>query len=95
MSAKLFIGGLSWATTSDELRSAFEQYGTVEDAIVINDRETGKSFSARSPIIYCLFHDEMKYLPGISGYAMLHISIESQIYGALRGPFLMSSTVKI
>lgn len=43
MSTKLFIGGLAWATTNDSLRHAFEQFGQVEDAVVITDRETGRS----------------------------------------------------
>ena len=43
MSTKLFIGGLAWATTDESLRSAFEKYGQIEDAIVIKDRETGLS----------------------------------------------------
>lgn len=40
---KLFIGGLSWGTTSETLREAFEQFGELSDAVVINDRETGRS----------------------------------------------------
>jgi len=40
---KLFVGGLSWNTTDDGLREAFEAYGTVEDAKVITDRESGRS----------------------------------------------------
>ncbi|PVU89623.1 hypothetical protein BB559_005013 [Furculomyces boomerangus] len=43
MSTKVFVGSLSWGTTSDTLRSRFEEYGTIEDAIVITDRETGRS----------------------------------------------------
>ncbi|MEZ4462638.1 MAG: RNA-binding protein [bacterium] len=43
MSNKLFVGGLSWGTESDSLRAAFEQYGTVSDAVVISDRDTGRS----------------------------------------------------
>ncbi len=43
MSKKLFVGGLSWGTDSDGLRTAFEQYGEVTDAAVINDRDTGRS----------------------------------------------------
>ncbi|KAG0048674.1 hypothetical protein BGZ83_006413 [Gryganskiella cystojenkinii] len=43
MSTKLFIGGLSWNTTDDSLRHGFSQYGIVEDAIVIKDRDTGRS----------------------------------------------------
>jgi cold-inducible RNA-binding protein len=41
--SKLFIGGLSWDTTDDSLRAAFEKYGQIEDAVVIKDRETGRS----------------------------------------------------
>ena len=43
MSKKLFVGGLSWGTTTDGLREAFEQFGEVTDAAVITDRETGRS----------------------------------------------------
>ncbi|KAG0026874.1 hypothetical protein BGZ81_006049 [Podila clonocystis] len=43
MSSKLFIGGLSWNTSDDSLRHGFSAYGLVEDAIVIRDRETGRS----------------------------------------------------
>lgn len=43
MSVKLFIGGLSWGTETEGLRAKFEEFGQVEDAIVIRDRETGRS----------------------------------------------------
>lgn len=43
MGKKLFVGGLAWATTDDRLREAFGIYGTVTEAKVICDRETGKS----------------------------------------------------
>lgn len=43
MSKKLFVGGLSWNTTDDGLRSAFENFGPVTDAKVITDRDTGRS----------------------------------------------------
>ena len=43
MSNRLFVGGLAWATTNDSLRSAFEKYGPVSDAVVVKDRETGRS----------------------------------------------------
>ncbi|KAF4345078.1 glycine-rich RNA-binding 2 [Fusarium beomiforme] len=41
--SKLFVGGLAWATTSDTLRSKFSEFGEVTDAIVMTDRETGRS----------------------------------------------------
>ena len=40
---KLFIGGLAWGTNEASLRAAFEKFGTVTDAVVILDRETGRS----------------------------------------------------
>ncbi|MFT5991460.1 MAG: cold-inducible RNA-binding protein [Flavobacteriales bacterium] len=43
MSKKLFVGGLAWATTTDGLRASFDPFGAVEDAVVITDRETGRS----------------------------------------------------
>ena len=43
MATKLFVGNLSFRTTSDELRDLFSQAGTVESASVIEDRETGRS----------------------------------------------------
>ncbi|HOO55723.1 MAG TPA: RNA-binding protein [bacterium] len=43
MGKKLFVGSLNFATTSEELERLFSQYGTVESADVISDRETGRS----------------------------------------------------
>jgi hypothetical protein len=43
MAKKLFVGGLSWNTTDDGLRRAFESFGEVTDAKVVTDRETGRS----------------------------------------------------
>jgi RNA recognition motif-containing protein len=40
---KLFVRELAWATTSEKLRSVFEQYGEIEEAVVIKDRHTQKS----------------------------------------------------
>jgi RNA recognition motif-containing protein len=41
--ARLFVGGLSWRTTTEDLRKAFEKMGPVQDAIVVTDRDTGDS----------------------------------------------------
>ncbi|CCU78867.1 glycine-rich RNA-binding protein [Blumeria hordei DH14] len=40
---KLFVGGLSWQTEEDSLRAKFEEFGAVEEAVVVRDRETGRS----------------------------------------------------
>lgn len=39
---KVFIGGLSWETTDQKLRSYFENYGSVLEAFVSYDRNTGR-----------------------------------------------------
>jgi hypothetical protein len=41
--AKLFVGSLSYETDNRSLRSAFEAFGEVADAVVITDRDTGRS----------------------------------------------------
>ncbi|KAF5351833.1 hypothetical protein D9756_007407 [Leucocoprinus leucothites] len=43
MSAKIYVGNLSWNTTDDSLRGAFGEYGNVVDCIVMRDRDTGRS----------------------------------------------------
>lgn len=40
---KVFVGGLPFATTDDELRDAFAAHGAVASATVVRDRETGRS----------------------------------------------------
>lgn len=41
--SKLFIGGLSWHTDDNTLRAKFEEFGSVEEAVVVKDRDTGRS----------------------------------------------------
>jgi RNA recognition motif-containing protein len=43
MSMKLYVGNLSFQTSSDDLQQLFAQAGTVESASVVEDRETGRS----------------------------------------------------
>ena len=43
MAVKLFIGSLSFSTSSDRLREAFARIGVVESASVVTDRDTGRS----------------------------------------------------
>lgn len=43
MATKLFVGSLAFSVTDDDLRDAFAQFGTVDSASVIIDRETGRS----------------------------------------------------
>lgn len=43
MVTKLFVGGLSWDTTEDSLRSFFSQIGPVSTATIITDKFSGRS----------------------------------------------------
>ena len=43
MGKKLYVGNLAYSMTDGELQSLFEEYGTVESAQIIMDRETGRS----------------------------------------------------
>jgi RNA recognition motif-containing protein len=43
MATKLYVGNLSFQTSSEELQQLFAQAGTVESAAVVEDRETGRS----------------------------------------------------
>lgn len=43
MAKKLYVGGLPYSTTEDELRDAFAQAGNVESASIIMDRMSGRS----------------------------------------------------
>jgi RNA recognition motif-containing protein len=43
MSIKLYVGNLSFQTSSEDLRDLFSQAGTVESASVVEDRDTGRS----------------------------------------------------
>jgi RNA recognition motif-containing protein len=40
---KLYVGNLSFQTSSNELQELFAQAGTVESASVVEDRDTGRS----------------------------------------------------
>ncbi len=43
MAKKLYVGGLPWKTTEDELRAHFEQVGPVSSSSIIMDKMTGRS----------------------------------------------------
>ncbi len=43
MSKKLFVGSLSWNTDDRGLREAFGPHGEITEAIVITDRDSGRS----------------------------------------------------
>ncbi len=40
---KLYVGNLPWSTTDSDLSEMFAEFGAVNSASVITDRETGRS----------------------------------------------------
>ncbi|KKQ45707.1 MAG: RNP-1 like protein RNA-binding protein [Candidatus Moranbacteria bacterium GW2011_GWC2_37_8] len=43
MATKLYVGGLPYSTTEDQMRDLFAQAGSVTSATIINDKMTGRS----------------------------------------------------
>jgi len=43
MSTKLYVGNLSFNTSSEQLETIFGETGTVQSASIVEDRETGRS----------------------------------------------------
>ncbi|KAI1810199.1 hypothetical protein GGS20DRAFT_218823 [Poronia punctata] len=41
--SKLFVGGLAWHTDEATLREKFGEFGQIEEAVVVKDRDTGRS----------------------------------------------------
>lgn len=43
MSSNIYVGNLTFGTTSDDLENLFAPHGEVTKAVVISDRDTGRS----------------------------------------------------
>jgi len=43
LSTNIYVGNLAWSTSSDDLHALFSEYGQVNAASVIEDRDTGRS----------------------------------------------------
>lgn len=58
---KVFVGGLAWETPTEEMRRYFEQFGEILEAVIITDKNTGKSkgygFVGSFPYSNILFPD--------------------------------------
>ena len=40
---KIFVGGLAWGTRRDSMKSYFQQFGEILEAVIIFDKHTGRS----------------------------------------------------
>jgi hypothetical protein len=43
MNTRLYVGNLSFNTSAEGVRTAFQEFGTVSDVHLVSDRETGRS----------------------------------------------------
>lgn len=43
MAKKLFVGGISYNTSEEALKASFEEAGPVASAVIITERDTGRS----------------------------------------------------
>jgi RNA recognition motif-containing protein len=43
MGQKIYVGNLGFTITNEDLKTKFEQYGNVDSAKVITDRDSGRS----------------------------------------------------
>uniref|UniRef100_A0A1D1XQT1 RNA-binding protein 38 n=1 Tax=Anthurium amnicola TaxID=1678845 RepID=A0A1D1XQT1_9ARAE len=41
--SKVFVGGLAWETTDEELQRYFQRFGEILEAVIITDKNTGRS----------------------------------------------------
>ena len=82
---KLFVGGLPYHTTDKSLREHFEVYGDIDEAVVITDRQTGKSrgygFVSHSPFLYSSYSKYKEHFISLSFKAFKSFHIFDKIAG--------------
>jgi RNA recognition motif-containing protein len=69
MEARLFVGNLSYGTTEQQLRELFTQAGTIKDATVVTERETGRS-KGFGFVEMATAEDAQKAIEMFNGYAL-------------------------
>lgn len=66
---KIFVGGLPYHTNDASLRKYFEAFGDIDEAVVITDRQTGKSRGYG--FVSSMYHDE-KHTHTCCSYSQFH-----------------------
>lgn len=69
---KIFVGGLPYHTTDKSLRQFFEAFGDIEEAVVITDRQTGKSRGYGFVSRTCFF---IRFISKLHFYVLVVISL--------------------
>lgn len=59
---KIFVGGLPYHSDHASLRKYFQSFGDVDEAVVVTDKQTGKSrgYGFVSPLVLCVCVDEVR-----------------------------------
>lgn len=90
---KIFVGGLPYHTTDKTLREYFDQFGEIEEAVVITDRQTGKSKGYGFVgffKIFCFIFDFLLF----SGFEMIWV-VDFAFLKAYLARFLLSQFFSI
>jgi RNA recognition motif-containing protein len=66
---KLYVGNLPYQVTSDELKSMFSEFGEIVDAVVISDRDSGRS-KGFGFVEFSSEEDAKKAVDGMAGKEM-------------------------
>lgn len=59
---KVFVGGLAWETQTETLRRHFEQFGDILEAVVITDKNTGRSKGYGFVSIFLILFSILKFI---------------------------------
>lgn len=76
---KIFVGGLPYHTTDKSLREFFDKFGEIEEAVVITDRQTGKSRGYGFVSIY-FSHLSRHVLVQLTFHCYLYVILLPSIY---------------
>ena len=63
---KLYIGNLAYELTVDELKGLFSEFGEIVDAVIITDRDTGRS-KGFGFVEFTNAEDAQKAIKGVDG----------------------------
>jgi RNA recognition motif-containing protein len=69
MNSKLFVGGISYNTTENDLQDAFAAHGTVNEVNLVSDRTTGKS-KGFAFVTMSTDEEAQKAIAGLNGKAL-------------------------
>lgn len=76
---KIFVGGLPYHTTDSSLRKYFEVFGDIEEAVVITDRQTGKSRGYG----FVSVHRSIESRFAFCCFARVRVQLEGDVFGTV------------